>query len=65
MFDAKKMSLLQLVNKYNLTIAAKKLGVTPAAILKALNSGRKIYVEEKPRSIVAHEIKPFPGRAKK
>lgn len=58
------MTLSEFVDIKGKAGAAKELGVSPAAIFKALKEGRNIAVTiHVSGQVTAVETKPFPGRA--
>lgn len=62
----KKKPLPNLVAEKGQTAVANALGVSPAAISKALNAGREIIVTvNRDGSMTAQELKPFPSQAKR
>lgn len=55
-----KTTLLEYVSKNGQAKAAELLGVTQAAICKALQYKREIYIEEKGGEVISYEVKKFP-----
>lgn len=62
----KKKPLPDLVAEKGQAAVAKALGVSPAAISKALNTERDIVVTvNRDGSMTAQELKPFPSQARR
>ncbi len=56
-----RTTLMEYVSKNGQAKAAELLGVTQAAICKALQYKREIYIEEKGGKVISYEVKKFPS----
>lgn len=58
-----KMNLADFIAMTGRVVAARKIGCTGPALLKAMNAGRTIFVEVAENgAVTAIETKSFPGR---
>lgn len=63
-FSQSKTTLAQYVDAHGRNAAAKTFGCTPAAISKAINAGRNIFVEQEDSRLArAVEVSCFPCRS--
>lgn len=60
----KKIPLNEFVKERTQVEAAEKLGMTQAAVAKALRKKREIYVVEDGGVFSAFEVRPFPSQKK-